>query len=244
MRIQFLGTGDAFCSGGRFQTCFQVTADNFNFLIDCGATSLLAMKAGDMASDLIDGIIISHFHGDHFGGLPYLLIDANYQAKRTRPMLIAGPPGVEKSVQNLLSVLYPTVKIAELSFEVIFKQFNSDNTIEFGPLAIETYPVIHVEEALPHGIRVLFKDQCLAFSGDTGWTDNLYQIASNADLFICECNYFKTVSTSHLNYPTIVSNLNKLNCKRIILNHLGPEMLDNMNSVNLECSYDGLTIDI
>ncbi len=44
MRLTFLGSGDAFGSGGRFNTCFYVEADGTNFLVDCGASSLIAMK--------------------------------------------------------------------------------------------------------------------------------------------------------------------------------------------------------
>jgi len=87
MKIQFLGTGDAFCSGGRFQTSFLVTSPQFNFLIDCGGTTLLALKSQKVAIDQLDGVLISHFHGDHFGGLPYLLLALKFQTNRSTPLL-------------------------------------------------------------------------------------------------------------------------------------------------------------
>jgi hypothetical protein len=44
MRLQFLGSGDALGSGGRFNTCILVESETGAFLIDCGASSLIAMR--------------------------------------------------------------------------------------------------------------------------------------------------------------------------------------------------------
>ena len=90
MQLRFVGCGDALGSGGRLNTCFHVSGESVNFLIDCGATSLPALKRYGIARDDIDLVLITHFHGDHFGGLPYLLLDAQF-AKRKRPLVIAGP---------------------------------------------------------------------------------------------------------------------------------------------------------
>jgi ribonuclease BN (tRNA processing enzyme) len=109
---------------------------------------------------------------------------------------------------------------------------------------VESYPVIHVPESQPHGIRIGVEGKTLSFSGDTGWTDKLYDISRTADLFICECNFYQTLSPSHLNYPTIKQELDNLQCKRIVLNHLGPEMLNKLDVVDLEYSQDGLVLEI
>jgi ribonuclease BN (tRNA processing enzyme) len=217
---------------------------DYRFLIDCGATSLMALNAGGIDSNLIDGIVISHFHGDHYGGLPFLLLDANYIKQRSRRLTIMGPPGVADRVGDLLKVMYPKVALRELSFELEFKEFSNSHKIEMGPLQVESFPVVHVPEAIPHGLRINGKDKTLSFSGDTGWTDSLYDISHTADLFICECNFYQTLSPSHLNYPTIMKQMENFDCKRIILNHLGVEMLKNIDQVELECSYDGLIVTI
>ena len=93
MQLRFVGCGDALGSGGRFNTCFHVTGASINFLIDCGASSLPALKRLGIARDDIDLILITHFHGDHFAGLPFLLLDAQF-TRRTRPLVIAGPQGL------------------------------------------------------------------------------------------------------------------------------------------------------
>ena len=75
VKLQFIGCGDAFGSGGRSNTCFHVTGEDVNVLIDCGATSLPALKREKIAREAIDLILITHFHGDHFAGLPFFLLD-------------------------------------------------------------------------------------------------------------------------------------------------------------------------
>ena len=77
MNVRFLGSGDAFGSGGRFQTCIQVSSegsDAAHLLVDCGASSLVAMKRYGVETSDIDAIVLSHLHGDHFGVLPFFIL--------------------------------------------------------------------------------------------------------------------------------------------------------------------------
>ena len=105
MQLQFVGCGDALGSGGRANTCFHVTGAAVNFLIDCGATSLPALKRLDIAREPIDLILITHFHGDHFAGLPFVLLDAQF-SRRTRPLAIAGPKGTETRLRAVTEALF------------------------------------------------------------------------------------------------------------------------------------------
>ena len=84
MKIQFLGCGDAFGAGGRFNTCFMVDAADTRFLIDCGATSLVAMNRLGVDPNTIDKILLTHLHGDHYGGVPFMLVHAHSASKRDR----------------------------------------------------------------------------------------------------------------------------------------------------------------
>ncbi len=105
MQLRFVGCGDALGSGGRSNTCFHVTGESVNFLIDCGASSLPALKRLEIARDDIDLILITHFHGDHFAGLPFLLLDAQF-SRRTRPLVIAGPEGIETRLAQVMEALF------------------------------------------------------------------------------------------------------------------------------------------
>src|SRR5476649_1725090 len=99
MRLTVIGSGDAFGSGGRFNTCFLIEAQNKKLLLDFGASSLVALKSRQIDPGAIDGIFLSHLHGDHFGGLPFLLLDSQYLNRRERPLAICGPPGHARTAQ-------------------------------------------------------------------------------------------------------------------------------------------------
>lgn len=240
--LQFLGCGDAFGSGGRFQTSFYVHTSNFNFLIDCGATTLIAMKKYNTPE--IDAIILSHFHGDHYGGLPYFLLHEKYVRQRSKTLIIAGPQGLEGRVSDLMQVLYPGTSPYDLEFDVNFVEYSDGGKINIGPVQIWPYKVIHSEGANPHALRIKFSNKVLAYSGDTQWTDSLLAASEKADLFICECNFLNTEVANHLDYETILSHQNEFTCKKLILTHMGDDMLQTLPVIKLDYAEDGRVISI
>ena len=121
MKVRFLGSGDAFGSGGRFQTCIHVESGASQLLLDCGASSLIAMRRFGVDPQAIDTVILSHLHGDHFGGVPFLILDGQFK-RRTRPLLVAGPPGVEKRVREAMEVFFPGSTRIERKFETALRR--------------------------------------------------------------------------------------------------------------------------
>ncbi|HUQ41242.1 MAG TPA: MBL fold metallo-hydrolase, partial [Candidatus Limnocylindrales bacterium] len=105
--VRFLGSGDAFGSGGRFQSCILIEHSGFRALLDCGATSLIAMKREDVDPGSIDAVIVTHYHGDHAGGVPYLILDGQF-SKRERPLVIAGPRSARERIATLFEAALPT----------------------------------------------------------------------------------------------------------------------------------------
>src|SRR4029078_11476088 len=95
MRLTIIGGGDAFGAGGNLHTSFHVRSSASTFLIDCGASTLIGMRRLGVDSQDIDAVVVAHLHGDHFGGLPWLLLDAQFASKRTRPMIVTGPKRIE-----------------------------------------------------------------------------------------------------------------------------------------------------
>lgn len=241
-KLTIIGCGDAFASGGRFNTCFYIHYSDTEFLVDCGASSLIALKKLEISTNTISAIILSHLHGDHYGGIPFLLLDAQYVQGRKEPLHIIGPTGTAQKVKELTSLLYPGIDVETLNFKVNFSEYTSYKKVDFGILEIMPYPVIHSEEALPHGLRIKMDKKVFSFSGDTEWTENLIDIAHEADLFICESNFYDKKGPNHLDYQTLLPNTKKFNCKRIILNHLGEEMIRRSKELEIDCAFDGQEI--
>lgn len=244
VELTFLGCGDAFSSGGRLNTCFYVRAPSSRFLIDCGATSLLALQRNGLTSDDIDAVLITHFHGDHYGGLPFLFLEAARLRRRQRPLTVVTPQGGPERARALLDQLYPSMSSAMDDLDLHFECYESHQTIDTGPLRVTAHPVIHSDAALSHGLRIEVDSRVIGFSGDTKWTDELVPIADGADLMICECNFFDTETPVHLDYRTLERHLPELRADRLILNHLGDEMLRNLARVELTCAEDGLRVTV
>jgi len=239
--LQFLGSGDAFSSGGRFQTSFYVTHGDFRFLIDCGATTLMAMKQQGVDTNSVDAILLSHYHGDHFGGIPFFLFEAMWASDRKKKLTIAGPGNVQERVEKLMEVIFAVNPAINWSFPLEFVELPVRDVQTIGPLEVYIAPVIHSDNSLSHGLRIQMGDKILAYSGDTEWTDALIELSTDANLFVTECFAFEAPSTGHMNHADLVANKNRLGAKRIILTHMSEAMLGQSN-LEFEKAEDGLIV--
>jgi ribonuclease BN (tRNA processing enzyme) len=240
MRLQFVGCGDAFGSGGRLNTCFHVAAERTNFLIDCGASSLLGMKRLGIDRNAIDAILITHFHADHFGGLPFFILDAHFLARRERPLTIAGPKGLAAWYARAVEVAYPGTSGLTLRFPVTLQELEIEKEAEIGTLQVTPYHVVHDDRAGPClAHRVTVDGRTLAYSGDTEWTESLVPAASGTDLFICECYLLTGPAPVHLSLDVIEQHLHEIKTKRMILTHMGEDMLAHRSSIGHESAEDG-----
>jgi ribonuclease BN (tRNA processing enzyme) len=238
VEVQFLGSGDALGSGGRFQTCILVRSGTDSFLIDCGASSLIAMKKFGIDPEAIDRVLLSHLHGDHFGGIPFLLLDGQF-SRRTRSLTIAGPEGVESRVVAGMEVLFPGSSKVERKFSISFADFQPQKEMTLGALSIIPYEGVHPSGSPSLSLRIQTAGRVIAYSGDTEWTEALPVAARDADLFICEAYYFEKKIKYHLDYRTILERLPRIGCKKIILTHLSQDLLSRLGEVKIDWAEDG-----
>lgn len=245
MKIQFLGCGDAFGSGGRFNTCFLVDAADTRFLIDCGATSLVAMNRCGVDPNSIDMILLSHLHGDHFGGVPFLLVHAHSASKRTRPLLIVGPRTTEQRVMETLAALYPGAENNPWRFDLKFEEYEVEQEWRSGPVSVIAYQAAHKAGDGPAcALRVTAGGRTLTYSGDGGWSEGLAKAASGADLFIAEANFYDKPVNFHMSLVTLMEHLDDIAAKRLILTHMGEDMLERVKTLDFETAEDGKTVEI
>ncbi|MBN2437881.1 MAG: MBL fold metallo-hydrolase [Deltaproteobacteria bacterium] len=242
MRLRFLGSGDNFGSGGRFQACIHVDTGATRFLMDCGASSLIPMKRAGISTAAIDLILISHLHGDHFGGIPFFILDAQLVSRREAPLVIAGPPGLTQRVREAMEVFYPGSSGVERKFAVRYIEMIEGETTQTGGLTVRPVRVIHGSGDPPYALRIECAGKIIAYSGDTEWTHALLTVADGADLFICESYFFEKQMKNHMNYRTLMAHRAELGCKRIILTHMGNDILNHSDRIELETAYDGMEV--
>ena len=247
MRLTIIGCGDAFGAGGQLQTSFHVRSDSSAFLIDCGVTTLIGMNKLGLATNDIDMVCVSHLHGDHFGGLAWLLIDAQYVSKRTRPLIVTGPRGIEERFVRAAEAHYPDITKCQRRFPFEFVEYEEQMPLTLNGVSITPYEVKHPSGAPPYALRFGIDGKVLSFTGDTGWTESLCPAAQGADLLISECFQYDVTLPIHLDYKTIDANYEKLGAKRVLLTHMGEAMLAHVDKVDLSrfmVAQDGMTLDL
>jgi len=240
--VQFLGSGDAFGSGGRLQTCIYVNAGNEHFLLDCGASSLIAMRRYGVDPSDINIILLTHLHGDHFGGLPFFVVDAQLISRRTKPLVVAGPPGLETRIRDAMEVLIPDSSRVKQKFSIEFIELTDKEATNIGSLVVTPYSVIHPSGAPAYSLRVECAGKVIAYSGDTEWTDSLISASAGTDLFISEAYFFEKKIKYHLDYKTLMAHRAELGCSRMILTHMNEDMLGKLQSIDVELAEDGKRI--
>lgn len=237
--VTVAGSGDTLGSGGRFQTCFHINAPSATFLIDCGASALPALKAQGIDPKGVETVLLTHLHGDHFGGLPFLVLDAQLRADRTAPLTVAGPPGVEERVTEAMDVFFPGLSDVDQAFDLSYVEFTDGEPIQIGSLQVTPREVVHPSGAPPFALCVTIDEATIAYSGDTEWTDALVDIARGADLFLCEAYYYDKDIPYHLSYERLRAEYDDLNAERVVLTHMSDDMLGRHSEIGLETAADG-----
>lgn len=243
VRVTVLGSGDAFGSGGRLHSAYLVEAPGTTFLIDCGPTVLQALKRLQIDPNRLDAVLLSHLHGDHFGGVPFLLLEYVYENPRTRPIEIVGPSGTAQRCRALYEALYQRIAHEQPPYAVGYRELQPVPVTIQG-VRLEPFVVPHAEELTCFGYRLDVGGRSILFSGDTGWTDELVTRAHGVDLFLCECTTYETKLHLHLSYPEIARRAAEFGCRRLMLTHLGSEPLARLGELTIECAADGQRIDL
>jgi ribonuclease BN (tRNA processing enzyme) len=244
VRVIFLGAGDAFNARGRCHAAYLVEASSTRFLIDCGPTTLLALKRQGLTSADVDTILVSHLHGDHFGGIPFLLLECLFETPRKGPLTVVGPPNTRGRIADLYRANYKELSAREMPFEYRCIEVQPGERTRVGEIDILPFRVPHQQAEISFGFRVEIEGKTILYSGDTGWTEELVTQSQGTDLFICECSYFDTRVCFHLDYPRLLENYRRFGCRRLLLNHTGREVHAHRKEVELEIAEDGQVVEL
>jgi ribonuclease BN (tRNA processing enzyme) len=244
VRVRFAGSGDAFGSGGRWQTCIHVSGEGQVVLVDCGATSLTALKAQGLDPGAVDTVAVTHLHGDHFGGLPFLILDGQF-SHRARPLRVAGPPGIAARLAEAMEVLFPGSSQVRRRFEVEVTELRPDGApASLGAAVVRGWEVVHASGAPPLALRVELGGRGFGYSGDTQWTAALAEAARGTDLFAVEAYTFDRPVRYHLDYQTLRAHLSEIEAQRVVLTHMSADMLARLADADIPAAYDGMTSDV
>jgi ribonuclease BN (tRNA processing enzyme) len=190
-------------------------------------------------------VLLSHLHGDHFGGVPFLVLDGQF-AHRTRPLHVAGPAGVRERVQAAMEVLFPGSTGVQRRFALHFHELADRQPRQFEPagLVVVPYEVVHASGAPALALRVAWQGHTIDYTGDTEWTEVLVEVAQGADLLIAEGYTDQRKIRFHLDVASLQQHAGRLAARRVILTHLSAELLARADELGWEMASDGMTVDL
>ncbi len=244
MRIQFLGSGDAFGHGGRLQTCMLLEAAGQRLLLDCGATALISMRRQGIAPNDIGTILVTHFHGDHYGGLPFFILDAQLFSRRATTLTVAGPPGLPRAMENLMEAMFSGSYNARRKFDLELVELEPGRPYSLGGLEVVPFLATHAGQDVRLGYRLEADGRRVAYTGDSGWSESLAEAVRGVDLLIAEAFFFDKKLPDHLDYATLAAHRDALAPGRLLLTHMSRDMLDHLDGLEVEAAEDGLVVTV
>jgi ribonuclease BN (tRNA processing enzyme) len=196
MEIRFLGVGNAFAPGGLAWNGVVVDRD---ILLDAPPTALPKLNQYGYQPEAIAAVVISHFHSDHFAGLPFLLLHYESVAPRTTPLTIVGPPGVEAELARLTEAMDTGVESDPPAFRRDFTEVADGFAMTLAGGRLEARRMQHAPTLEAFGYRYTRGDVTVAYSGDTTFCPALVELGTGADTLIVECASATEESPVHMN---------------------------------------------
>ena len=249
--LTFLGTGNAFAPT-RYWSSFLA---NDRWLFDAPPTLLAHLKRLDKDARKIDTVFISHFHGDHYFGLPFLLLEFAELLPRNENLTIVGPPGIAKRLESLTNLAFRNVfRKRDRGYQLDFIEARDGKHALVGEIGFTSREVEHVNDLECYAYRVETPAGIIAYSGDTVMCDALVPIATGADVFVVECSCWGDQCGPHLN-PRDIMTLREQSptSTKFVLTHIGageaPQVItdagiliaDDLKTIAIEATAAGRT---
>ncbi len=239
VRLLFLGTGDYANTGARANQAIWIQSNNTNVLLECGPTTLYRMQQERLNPDDLQAVLVTHFHADHFIGLVFLDLALTLDWNRHRTITYAGPKGLTDHFIEAYKICYGDF-YPNYQFPRNFEEYFPKQTYNLEGIKIFPIPMKHRKESL--GYRIIIEDKIIAFTGDTAWHEDISSLSKDADILITECVEYQKNAKNHLSYQELIENSSSLKAKKIVLTHVGKEILENKNRIQWEVVEDGREI--
>ncbi|MGQ9571833.1 MAG: MBL fold metallo-hydrolase [Dehalococcoidia bacterium] len=222
LELCFLGSGNAFTPSGRYWSSFLV---NGLYLFEAPPTLLPHLKRLGVHPAAIRAIFISHFHGDHFLGLPFLLLEYLHLTPRREDLHIVGPPGIEEMIEGLAEMAFPHLSHTDAGYRRRYLEVETDRQQTVDDLWFQAFPMKHANDHLASfGYRLRLADKVLAYTGDAEVSDELFALAEGADVLVLDCNYSESRGLHHVSFAEVPEIRKRLPLSTtIILTHLEAE---------------------
>jgi ribonuclease BN (tRNA processing enzyme) len=241
VRLTIVGCSPAWPNPGGAQSGYLVEGDGRRLLLDCGPGVLARLRERE-AWPQVDAIAITHFHLDHWGDIvPWVWGSMfRFDGDRPRPELWLPPNGSD--LLRRFEATLGSPKMFEHTFEL--HEYEERAPFEAAGLEVTAFQVPHYRIET-YGFRVSDGRATLAYSGDSGPSEQLADLARDADLFLCEATLERGVldgePRGHLSAEEAIAAFEASGAKRLLVTHRPDEL---PLADGLERAYDGLELEV
>jgi ribonuclease BN (tRNA processing enzyme) len=216
MRLTVLGGCGAWPEAGRACSGYLVEHDGFRLLVDVGYATVPRLLEW-VAANWVDAVFISHGHPDHCADLNPLLRARALRDDPPAPLPVYSLPG---ALDAVLALDRPGM----LNDAYVLHEFTAGSRLDIGPFHAQT-------RLLPHwipnaGVRLTAGGRVLAYTGDTGPSSDVVDLALRADLLLAEATYIDWVPEDSRRYLTSARQAGRqaldAGTRRLLLTHLWP----------------------
>jgi ribonuclease BN (tRNA processing enzyme) len=219
VKIEFIGVGEAFDEDLSNTSIWVRAADERNkssILLDCGFTAPPSFWKSCQDPDDLDAIWISHFHGDHFFGLPALLARF-WEMKRRKPLVILGQCAIEKIALQTLELAYSSLQ-DRFAYDIRFQTVEPGEVVQAAGMTWRSAVNGHPQRDL--AVRIETGGKSLFYSGDGLPTDETLRLARGADLVIHEAYRLDTDTPGHGNVMNCIDFARMAKARSLALVHI------------------------
>jgi ribonuclease BN (tRNA processing enzyme) len=249
--VTALGSGDAFGALGRAGSCWLVRDALGAALVDCGPGVLQGLHRAGVLPSEVAAVHLTHLHGDHIAGWPFLLIDGVYREERSAPLTVTGPPGTAARLQTLFAACYESAAKKPLPFSLEVHELAPGEAREVDGRRVEALAAQHMSPpSVATSLRLHGPDGVLAFTGDTGPHAGLAGLAAGARALFCECSDLdagpgaEQGGRKHLAWSELREILPGLGVRTVALSHLGAEARQARRRIEAEGEALGLDVTV
>ncbi|GAB6160982.1 hypothetical protein JCM12298_01410 [Desulfothermus naphthae] len=226
MEVIFLGVGEACDEKYPNTSLLLYTGNQKTLLLDCGFSVTHEFFKYEKDVNKVDIIWISHFHGDHFLGLPLLLLRFWEQGRR-RPLHFVGQKGIDYVVNSSMKLAFPTLA-DKISFDYIFHQLVEGEEKEIEEVKFSGASTGHTQPDL--GVRISDGEKVLYYSGDGPPKEGCYEIAKGCDLLVQETFLLDEDIHGHGNFVNCIDFARKVGAKTFAPVHMQRDARDSIVS--------------
>ncbi len=234
LELTFIGTGNAFAPGG---LCWNGFLADRRFLFEAPPQALMALHRVGVDPNAIEAVVLSHHHGDHFLGLPSLLLHWKHKG-RAEPVTIVGPPQTARLAREIGEAVYPG--LFETGFAIEWRELVSGESASLGDLAIEAAAVEHDERlSLNLGYRARLNGTNFAYTGDTRLCDSVLDLARGAGVLVSECASRDSAIPIHMNLVDDIPEVRAAMpaAAQLVLTHVTPDVVTDLPNTIVARDY-------